>query len=62
MKKKFKLFDNDAYASIEKLFPSGMYLVECRGSNGEMLDKMRCDDYQNALAYYKAFCKLAKNS
>jgi len=49
------------YATFEKLFPSGMYLVQCYIGT-ELHDKIRCDDYQTAMQYYKAFSNIAKNS
>ena len=57
---KIKAFKN-GHASIEKLFPSGYYLVQCyRGS--ELHDKVRCDDYRMALDYYKSFQAIAKQA
>lgn len=46
--------------SIEKLFPSGMYLVELRNSVGDLHDKIRCDDYRLACDYFKSFKAIAK--
>jgi hypothetical protein len=57
---KIKSFKN-GYATLEKLFPSGMYLVQCYIGT-ELHDKIRCDDYQIAMQYYKAFSNIAKNS
>lgn len=51
----------NGYATIEKLFPSGYYLVQCyKGS--ELHDKIRCDDYRTAMDYYKTFSLIAKNA
>ena len=55
---KIKVFNN-GYATLERLFPSGMYLVECYVGT-ELHDKIRCDDYRSALEYYKAFQAIAK--
>lgn len=55
---KIKVFSN-GYATLERLFPSGMYLVQCYVGT-ELHDKIRCDDYQTAREYYKAFSKIAK--
>lgn len=55
---KTKVFRN-GYATLEKLFPSGMYLVQCY-TGTELHDKIRCDDYRSALDYYRAFCAIAK--
>jgi hypothetical protein len=57
---KTKVFDN-GLVTFEKLFPSGMYLVELSLDNGTR-DKMRCDSYKSACEYFKAFCAIAKNS
>ena len=55
---KIKVFPN-GYATIERLSPSGMYLVKCYvGAN--LHDKMRCDDYRSAMDYYRAFQAIAK--
>ena len=46
---------------MERLFPSGMYLVQCyRGS--ELADKVRCDTYRVACEYYRAFQAIAKGA
>jgi hypothetical protein len=57
---KIKVFKN-GYATIEKLFPSGMYLVQCYVGT-ELHDKVRCDDYRMAMDYYKSFSMIAKNA
>jgi len=55
---KIKSYKN-GYATMEKLFPSGMYLVQLR--IGQVVaDKIRLDDYKNALAYFRAFAAQAK--
>ena len=57
---KIKEYKN-GYATLERLFPSGMYLVQLyKGS--EMADKIRCDTYKAAMEYYKAFAKIAKSA
>jgi hypothetical protein len=49
----------NGYATFERLFPSGMYLVQLyKGS--EIADKIRCDTYKAAMEYYKAFAKIAR--
>lgn len=45
---------------MEKLFPSGMYLVQLYIGQ-DLRDKIRCDDYTRALEYYRAFSRIAKN-
>ncbi len=62
MKRKEKTFKNGASASLEKLSPSGIYLVELWDHAGSLLDKIRCDDYQESLAYFRSFSKIAKNA
>lgn len=57
---KIKTFKN-GHASMEKLFPSGYYLVQCYKGT-ELHDKVRCDDYRMALDYYKAFQAIAKQA
>lgn len=60
MKTKIKVFKNGASAMLEKC---GMwYVTNVRAPNGEMIDKMRCDDYQSACEYYRAFQAIARNS
>lgn len=57
---KIKVFSN-GYATFERLFPSGMYLVMCYVGD-EVHDKIRCDDYRDACNYYKSFQAIAKNA
>lgn len=58
MKPKF-YYSKNGIASMEKLFPSGMYLVTVSTESGKR-DKMRCDDYRQALEYFRAFKLIAK--
>jgi hypothetical protein len=37
-----------------------MYEVNVRDARGDIHDKMRCDDYQTACQYYRAFNAIAK--
>lgn len=48
-------------ASLERLFPSGFYLVRVYKGT-ELHDSIRCDTYRTALDYYRAFCRIAKNA
>lgn len=57
---KMKCYRN-GYASIERRFPSGLWLIECYIGT-ELHDKVRCDDYRTALDYYRAFCAIAKTA
>ena len=42
--------------------PSGLYLANVRRANGELHDKIRCDDKQSAADYYRAFCAIARTA
>jgi hypothetical protein len=55
---KIKVFNN-GYATLERLYPSGMYLVQCYVGT-ELHNKIRCDEYRSACEYYKAFQAVAK--
>ena len=55
---KIKVFSN-GYATMERLYPSGLYLIQCYVGT-ELHDKIRCDDYKSALDYYRAFAAIAK--
>jgi hypothetical protein len=55
---KIKTFKH-GHATIEKLSPSGMYLVQVyKGAN--LHDTIRLDDYRQAQEYFRAFCSIAK--
>lgn len=58
---KIKQFSNGACTMFERTTPSGMYIVQIRKPSGELMDKVRCDDYRNALAYLRSFNAIAKN-
>ena len=49
-----------AYTVFERMFPSGMYLVELYNPTGELIDKIRCDTYSAAREYLSAFNRIAK--
>jgi len=57
---KIATFKN-GHATFERLTPSGMYLVQCYVGS-ELHDKVRCDDYRDALAYFRAFKAIAKQA
>ena len=61
MKNKRKDYKSGSSVTMEKLFPSGMYLIELRTPKGELHDKIRVDDYRMALDYWRSFCAIAKN-
>lgn len=60
MEKHYSYKHGDVF--LERLFPSGMYLVYLRDSAGEMVDKVRCDSYRTALEYKRAFALIAKHN
>lgn len=62
MKPKLKTFKGEAFVTMEKMSHSGMYLVQGWNDAGRCFDKIRCDDYRNALAYFKSFCAIARNA
>ena len=39
---------NDATVSMTRLFPSGMYLIELRDPSGDLVEKVRLDDLEDA--------------
>jgi len=57
---KIKEYKNGAYASLEH----GNFLstVKVYAPNGALIDKIRCDTKRSANEYFKAFCKIAKNT
>ena len=58
---KIKEYKNGAYTSMERLFPSGMYLIMLYSPLGNLIDKIRTDTYSAAREYLSAFNKIAKN-
>ena len=57
---RIKVYKN-GHASMERLSPSGLYLVQVYIGT-ELHDKIRCDDYRAALDYYRAFQSIARNA
>lgn len=51
----------NGHATFERLSPSGYYLIQVY-IGSELHDKVRCDDYQMALDYWKSFKKLARGA
>ena len=47
--------------SVHFVRENGWWQVNARRWNGEIIDKVRCDNYRDALAYRRAFCDLARN-
>ena len=56
-----KEFKNGAWTVFEKTPISGMYVVKLYRANGDLADKVVCDDYSNARHYLKCFNAIAKN-
>ena len=46
-------FKSDAYVTLDRVSPSGMYIVTVRNSSGDVHDKIKCDDRRMALEYVK---------
>lgn len=60
---KYKLHNNNAFVSFEKIESNTIKFwdVRLRAPNGELHDKVRCDDYRSAMDYWKSFNLIAKN-
>ncbi len=60
---KSKLYKNNAFVTFEKTESNSnrWYEVRLRAPSGELHDKVRCDDYQSALGYWKSFNAIARN-
>lgn len=54
-----KCFKNGASVHFER--SGNWWHINARRWNGEIIDKTRCDNYRDALAYRRAFCELARN-
>lgn len=61
IREKFKHHPNGWSTAFEQQYHSGLITVTLRRSSGEVFDKVRCDDYRNALDYFRAFNTIAKN-
>jgi hypothetical protein len=61
IREKFKNHANGWSTTFEQQYHSGLITVTLRSSSGEIYDKVRCDDYRNALKYFSAFNAIAKN-
>lgn len=59
----FKEYKNGAFVFYEKNRKDSFtwYEVRLRAPNGELYDKVRCDDYRAAMDYWKSFNSIAKN-
>jgi hypothetical protein len=54
-------YKSGASVTYEKSFPSGMHIVMIRNPEGDVHDKIRCDDYEDAMDYLQSFRKIARN-
>jgi hypothetical protein len=57
---KFKSHRNGWTTSFEQQYHNGMITVTIRTDAGEVYDRIRCDDYRNAMDYWRAFNGIAK--
>jgi hypothetical protein len=58
---KIKTFDNGSYTVLEGDNVRHFWTVKVYRPDGNLHDKVRCDDYHNALAYARTFNQIAKN-
>ena len=58
---KIKTFKSGAWTVFERLMPSGMYKVKLYSPSGNLLDRIMCDSYREALAYLRCVQGVAKN-
>lgn len=55
-----KVYRN-GYVTVERQFPSGMWALSVRvGADDHLLDKVRCDDVEDAVSYFGEFCEIAR--
>ena len=55
-----KEFKNGAWTVFEKTTFGSMYVVKLYRANGDLADKVVCDDYKHARHYLKCFNAIAK--
>ena len=55
-----KIFKGGAAVLTSRDFPAGMYSVTLRGPAGELVDRVRCDDYRASREYFRAFSAIAR--
>ena len=61
MKDRAVAFRNGWSASMTKS-SNGYYTAIVRTASGNVHDKIMCDDYRDASAYYKSFQAIARNA
>jgi len=59
---KIKTFKNGAWTTFERTPFAGHYVIRVYNPKGELLDKIICDDYRNAVDYLRCFNGIARNS
>ena len=60
MQTKIKTLKSGAWTTFDKHPANGMYEVKVYAPSGSLHDKVRCDDYREALAYLKSFNAIGK--
>ena len=60
MKTKIQTYRNGWCVIMDK--GNALYSVIVRNAHGDVHDKMRCDDYRDALDYYRSFKAIARNA
>ena len=56
---KLKEYKSGALVTFDK--SDALYEVRLRAPNGELRDKVRCDDYRMAMDYWKSFNLIARS-
>ena len=57
---KIKEYKNGAWTVFDRVMPSGYWLVKLYRPDGNLEDKILCDDYINAMNYFKSFNLIAR--
>ena len=60
MQAKCQTYRNGWHVIMDK--GNALYSVIVRNASGDVHDKTRCDDYRDALVYYRAFKAIARNA
>lgn len=61
MKEKVKFYPNGTCVYMEKTQSLDVpYVVKLYGPEEELIDKVRTDNFRNALSYFKSFSLIAK--
>ena len=56
-------YDSGAYVTLvsPRAWSPEPHIITCRGPDGEMHDKIKCKDINDARDYFDAFCAIAKD-